>query len=56
MPNKVHIGLFRKGVWQVGDIEKAFKCENSQIVPLYGGSRHWVVLNEGEKFLAATIP
>jgi hypothetical protein len=24
-------------------------------VPLHDGSRHWVVLNEGEKFLAATM-
>ncbi|MEZ8217741.1 hypothetical protein B0813_001278 [Candidatus Fervidibacteria bacterium JGI MDM2 SSWTFF-3-K9] len=55
MPDKVHIGLFREGIWQVGDIEKAFNCENSRIAPLYDGSKHWVVLNEGEKFLAVTI-
>jgi hypothetical protein len=55
-PQKVHIGLFRNGVWRVGDIGEAFDYRNSQIVPLHDGSRHWVVLNEGEKFLAATIP
>jgi hypothetical protein len=54
-PQKVHIGLFRNGVWQVGDIRETFDHRNSQIVPLHDGSRHWVVLNEGEKFLAATI-
>jgi hypothetical protein len=55
-PQKVHIGLFRNGVWRVGDIGEDFDHRNSRIVPLHDGSRHWVVLNEGEKFLAATIP
>ncbi len=55
-PNKVHIGLFSNGVWQVGDIGKAFNYRSSRIVSLYDGSKHWVVLNEGEKFLAVTIP
>ncbi|MFA0735518.1 MAG: hypothetical protein OGMRLDGQ_002018 [Candidatus Fervidibacter sp.] len=54
-PQKVHIGLFRNGVWRVGDIGEDFDHRNSRIVPLHDGSRHWVVLNEGEKFLAATI-
>jgi len=55
-PNKVHIGLFRRGVWQVGDIGKALDYRNSRIVSLYDGSRHWVVLNEGKKFVAVTLP
>jgi len=55
MPNKVYIGLFRNGVWQVGDIVKAFDYEKSRIVSLYDGSRHWIVLNDGKKFLATTI-
>ncbi len=55
-PNKVHIGLFRNGVWQVGDIGKAFDYRRCRIVTLYDGSRHWVVLNEGKNFLAVTLP
>jgi len=56
MPNKVHVGLFSNGVWQVGDIGKAFDYRSSRIVSLYDGSRHWVVLNEGKNFLAVTLP
>jgi len=56
MPDKVRIGLFRNGVWQVGDIGKAFNYRSSRIVPLYDGSRHWVVLNDGKNFLAVTLP
>jgi len=56
MPDKVRIGLFRNGVWQVGDIGKTFNYRSSRIVPLYDGSRHWVVLNDGKNFLAVTLP